>query len=37
MLVAEISCVAIQVYIYNTTMSHNEANLGVGIFISKKC
>ena len=36
MLVAEISCVAIQVYIYNTTMSHNEANLGGGHIHIKK-
>ena len=36
-LMAEISCVAIQVYIYNTTMSHNEANLGGGhIHINKR-
>ena len=29
-LMAEISCVDVQVYIYNTTMSHNKANLGGG-------
>ena len=35
-LVAEISCVTIQVYIDNTTMSHNEANLGGGHIHIKK-
>ena len=33
---AEISCVTIQVYIDNTTMSHNEANLGGGHIHIKK-
>ena len=35
-LVAEISCVDVQVYICNTTMSHNEAKLGGGHIHIKK-